>query len=133
LPGDILYLDASALVKLVVEDAESEALRRYVVHRARRVSSIVADIEVRRAARRAGGEEAAGRASEVLGRVNLLELDPPIVELAAKLPPRSLRTFDAVHIASALSLGSDAGPFVTYDGRLHEAATVAGLDVHAPA
>lgn len=132
MPRDVLYLDSSALVKLVLEEAESEAFRLYLVERAHRVSSIVAEIEVRRAAQREGGEQAAGRASEVLGGVYLLELDPLIVELASKLPPHSLRTLDAIHVATALSLGSDAGPLVTYDVRLGEAAEAAGLEVTAP-
>lgn len=132
MPDDVLYLDSSALVKLVLEEAESEALRLYLTNWAQRVSSIVAQIEVRRAARRVGGEEAAGRASEVLGRFNLLELDAQVVELAAELPSASLRTLDAIHVASALSLGADVGPFVTYDARLQEAASTAGLDVQGP-
>jgi predicted nucleic acid-binding protein len=131
-PRDVLYLDSSALVKLVVEEAESEALRLYLEEREQRLSSIVADIEVRRAARRAGGEAALDRAAEVLGGVNLLALDSPVVELAAKLLPGSLRTLNAIHIASALSLGAEIGPFITYDARQLEAATAAGLDVDVP-
>jgi uncharacterized protein len=132
LAGDVLYLDSSALVKLVLEEMESEALRLYLTNWRQRISSIVADIEVRGAARRSRGEDGLRRASDVLGGVYLLELDAPIVELAAKLPPSSLRTLDAIHLASALSLGAHAGPFVTYDVRLKKTAATAGLEVGTP-
>jgi hypothetical protein len=69
----------------------------------------------------------------VLAGVHLLDLDGRTVEVAATLRPDTLRTLDAIHVASALSLGGDAGPFITYDARMQEAATTAGLDVHAPA
>ena len=132
MPRDVLYLDSSALVKLVLEEAESEALRLYLMSRAQRVSSIVAGVEVRRAARREGGKRGADRASDVLDGVYLIELDAPIVELAAALSPGSLRTLDAIHLASALSLGGDLGPLVTYDLRLRRAGEAAGLEIAAP-
>jgi uncharacterized protein len=62
-----------------------------------------------------------------------VELSAGIADAAAKLEPPSLRTLDAVHLASALSLGDDLGAFVAYDRRLAEAAEAAGIEVLAPA
>jgi uncharacterized protein len=61
-----------------------------------------------------------------------VELSAGIADAAAKLEPPSLRTLDAVHLASALSLGDDLGAFVAYDRRLAEAAEAAGIEVLAP-
>lgn len=43
-----------------------------------------------------------------------------------------LRTLDAIHLATALRLGSDLDAVVTYDNRLAEAARTLGLPVAAP-
>jgi predicted nucleic acid-binding protein len=61
-----------------------------------------------------------------------VELSAGIADAAAKLEPPSLRTLDAIQLASALSLGDDLGAFVAYDRRLAQAAEVAGIGVLAP-
>lgn len=71
-------------------------------------------------------------AGQVLARVNLLDLDTPILSAASALEPKTLRSLDALHLASALSLGTDLQALVTYDVRLAEAARQAGLEVLAP-
>ncbi|HKC25846.1 MAG TPA: type II toxin-antitoxin system VapC family toxin [Thermoanaerobaculia bacterium] len=129
--GELVYLDSSALVKLVVRERETAALRRFLAARDNRISSIVATVEVVRAARRFG--EAAGRrATEVLAGVALLALDDAVVSRARSLEPAALRTMDAIHLASALSLVPDLGDFVVYDDRLEAAARDAGLLVARP-
>jgi predicted nucleic acid-binding protein len=129
--GELVYLDSSALVKLVVRERETAALRRFLVTRDNRISSIVATVEVVRASRRFG--EAAGRrATEVLAGVALLALDDAVVSRARTLDPVALRTLDAIHLASALSLVPDLGGFVVYDDRLEAAAREAGLSVVRP-
>ncbi len=62
----------------------------------------------------------------------LLAVDMEIPERAAGLEPPELRTLDAIHPASALSLGSDLLAFVTYDDRQLAAARKAGLPVTSP-
>jgi uncharacterized protein len=94
----------------------------------------VAAIEVARVVKRTPvGTRLASRATEVLSGVAFVELSAGIADAAAKLEPPSLRTLDAVHLASALSLGDDLGAFVAYDRRLAEAAEAAGIEVLAPA
>jgi uncharacterized protein len=48
------------------------------------------------------------------------------------LTTAGLRSLDAIHLATALSLGDDVGAVFAYDTRLSEAAADAGLDVRAP-
>jgi predicted nucleic acid-binding protein len=133
LPGSLVYLDASALVKLVVSEPETSALTGFLADREGRVTSRISAVEVGRAGRRAGSAIIAERAEGALRSIAFIELSPEIARLAGQLDPPTLRSLDAVHVASAVSLGADAGPFVAYDIRLTEAAVAAGLEVTAPA
>jgi hypothetical protein len=129
LAGELLYLDSSALVKLVQREAETEALAAEVANWGAHVTSVVGAVEVRRAARRAGVDPA--RADDVLQRVSLVELDEGVRELAGSVDPVELRTLDALHLASAVSLEDDLGAFVCYDTRLAQAA-LEGIRVLTP-
>lgn len=127
-----VYLDSSALVMLVVAEPESAALRRWLRRRAVRVSSALARVEVLRAVR-SHGREATLRARRVLKRVRLLQLDEALLEKAASLDPVVLRSLDAIHLASAQTLGETLDSVVTYDVRMTAAAQALGLRVAAPA
>src|SRR3954449_6002141 len=131
--GELLYLDSSALVKLVLPEAESEALLESLSAWPVRVTSELARVEVVRAARRATAQPGTEqRAEEVLAGLHLLKVDNDILSAAARLEPRSLRSLDAIHLASALSLGADLGVIVVYDGNMATAAAGHGLHVLAP-
>lgn len=130
----LVYLDSSALVKLVVAEPESMALMEQLRAWPQRVSSTLALAELPRALRRAGfGIAARRRAREVLGRVALVDIDRRILLTAAALEPRALRTLDAIHLATALTVREDLGAVVTYDRRLRAAAERVHIDVLAPA
>lgn len=130
----LVYLDASALVKLVVTEPESTALMELLRARPDRVSSAVALTEVPRALRRAGfGTRERRRARELLARVALVDTDRRILAAAAALDPPTLRTLAAIHLATALAVREDLAALVTYDRRLRAAAERAHLDVLAPA
>jgi len=131
---DHFYLDSSALVKLVVLEPESAALRIFLRARTLRMSSALAEVEVPRALRRAGyGAAEQRRATEILGRVALVEVDRPILRSAAGLAPPGLRSLEAIHVATALSVGQDLAGIVTYDERLSAAAKGADIEVWSPA
>ena len=130
---ELLYLDSSALVKLVIREQETPALRNLLSESGFMVSSALAEVEVRRAVRRITSEEGILRlAEQILAGVHLLSLDGSVMRAAADLPPGQLRTLDALHLASALSLGSDLSAMVVYDDRLGEAALQVGLRVLSP-
>ncbi len=54
----VAYLDSSALVKLIAVEAETAALRQELLRWPRRVSSLLAAIELTRVARRLGPQVA---------------------------------------------------------------------------
>lgn len=129
-----VFLDSSALVKLVAREAETTALRRYLSRRADspRVTSSLARVEVVRAVS-AGGSQAVTRARELLDRLYQVPLERSLLDRAADLrAPLALRSLDAVHLASALVLGTTLSAVVTYDARMTAAAVSLGLEVAAP-
>jgi uncharacterized protein len=130
------YLDASAIVKLATDEPESAVLRAWLRPSSPRVTSRLSTVEVARALRRMGEESVAlGRVAveEAFRSVAIVELDASIAARATSLSPTTLRSLDAVHLASALSFGDEVSTLVTYDARLADAARAAGLEVVAPA
>jgi predicted nucleic acid-binding protein len=130
----LAYVDSSALVKLVVPEPESVALIERLRSWPERVCSALALTELPRALARAGlGPAAHRRARDVLGRIALVDIDRRILATAAMLEPRTLRTLDAIHLATALAVREDLEIVVTYDPRLKAAAERVRIDVVAPA
>jgi predicted nucleic acid-binding protein len=127
-----VYLDSSAIVKLVVRERESSALRRYLRTGQERVSCALARTEVLRAVRHLG-PPAMSRARRILRRLDLIRLDDSLLDAAGMLDPRILRSLDAVHLAAALLIVPELDAVVTYDRRQAEAASLLGLPVEAPA
>ncbi len=128
-----VYADASALIKLFLEEAETLALRKFLDHRIDVVSSSVARVEVQRALRRANADEGAMfEARRYLTRVNLRRPSEAIFDRAEALGPASLRTLDAIHLATALEFTPPPDRFLCYDERLAAAARLQGLTVIAP-
>lgn len=127
----LAYADSSALVKLVLEEAESPAMHRWFVEAERVVTSRVGVVETIRASRRYPHETT--HRNRVIDDLEVLELSAEIAWRAGNVRPPSLRTLDAVHVASALALGPELDAFVTYDGRLADAARALGLPVIQPA
>jgi predicted nucleic acid-binding protein len=131
LPAAVAYLDSSALVKTVVREPESTALRRFLRSVSIHASSALATTEVLRAVRRADAA-VTPRAQSVLGRVVILELTTDVLLEAGLLDPPELRTLDAIHLATAKTLGDDLAAVVTYDERMAAAAVRLGLPVETP-
>lgn len=129
----MLYLDTSALVKLVRVEQETTALERWLSQRAEApwVSSALAEIELTRAVRIAD-PAALVNVPGALATVDLLEIDGIVRANAAAVNPPTVRSLDAVHLATALELAADLEALVTYDKRLGEAAESAGLTWAAP-
>jgi predicted nucleic acid-binding protein len=125
-----LYLDSSALVKLVLRERESTALRDVLAAASSRVSCTLARVEVVRAVREKGPRVVA-TARRVLEGVELIELDDGLLELASDLP-EPIRSLDAIHVAAAMELGEELDAIVTYDVQMARAAEALGLPVIAP-
>lgn len=135
-----VYLDASALVKLIVDEPESDALND-ALREAREV--IVSDLALTEAAsalgrRRREGRLSAAEATRLYGVAERLatrsarsvETTPPVHRRAERLLLTSrapLRALEALHLALAVDV--EAATLVTYDARLAEAAVAHGLVV----
>jgi uncharacterized protein len=128
--AELVYLDSSAFVKLVLAEPETPALLTALESVERLVASEILEIEVLRATRRGGGDTAAARVQ--LGAVRLLPLSSEIRKRASELDPPSVRSLDAIHLATALTLGQRLDGLYTYDERMSLAAREAGLNVQAP-
>jgi predicted nucleic acid-binding protein len=128
----VFYLDTSAFVKFVAIEEFSTSLREWVQQmEPELVSSDLLRIEALRAARRLGPEYLKA-AREALQHVHLIALTSRMCEAAADLDPAILRSLDAAHLATALSIGDDVFGDVTYDQRFSDACNQLGLRVVTP-
>jgi uncharacterized protein len=124
------YLDTSAALKLLVEEAESDALARDVDSEGPNlVACWLLDTELRRAAQREA-TLTQENVSDLLDGVDLYEVPPSLFREAGLLPGASLRSLDALHLAAAVRIGVDH--IVTYDVRMTASARMLGLSVLSP-
>jgi uncharacterized protein len=133
----LFYADASALVKLVRNEPESDSLRAFLAD-ADLVSCELVLTELPRAIRRAAAhdprlplETLIGRAGDLLDAFALLPLDRDLLGAAGALMEPALRALDAIHVAAAVNLSPLDG-FVSYDERQSAAARLAGLRTVQP-
>ncbi len=133
----LFYADASALVKLVRDEPESQTLRSFLAD-ADLVSCELVLTELPRAIRRAAAQDPhlelgvlLARAGELVDALGLLPLDRALLLAAGALSEPSLRALDAIHVAAAVDLAPLDG-FVTYDERQAAAARLAGLRTMSP-
>lgn len=125
----VVYVDASALGALLIDQPESPTLLDWLDSTAATlVSSDLLETELRRVAIREHLDQS--DVTALLDGVSLAALDRAVYRNAALLPMPHLRTLDALHLEAAIRL--DAAAVLTYDRRLGEAARSAGLDVIAP-
>jgi len=130
----IVYVDTSAVGKLLLEEPESPALARYLDEisaddDAALVSAALLETELRRLADRTAVSQLA--VTEVLRRITLLDVERgSFREAGLLLPGSSLRSLDALHLAVAVSVAADE--FITYDHRQAEAAQSVGLKLVRP-
>lgn len=130
----VVYVDASALLKRVVVEAESPAVRRVLrdqhAEGALLTSSSLAWVEVWRSLRRAAVADMEAAAQHALAGVAEFPLTGAVLTRARRVGPDELRSLDAIHLASAIAVGADI--VLTYDVRLARAAESAGLIALAP-
>ena len=125
-------MDTSALVKLVVAEPETPALIRWLGDADRRpVACDLVRTELLRAVRRTDPDLSV-RARAVLNLVTTVEVGTSVFEQAGRLDPPTVRSLDAIHLASALSFSDELEALVTYDNRLADAARANGVETVAP-
>ena len=129
-----VYTDTSALLKRVVLEPESAAVRALLRSREADgdllVSSSLAWLEVWRVLRRAGLANIEAVAELALSGVAEFPLDEVVLMRARRVGLDELRSWDSIHLAAAIAVGADS--LLTYDERLANSATAAGLNVLAP-
>lgn len=130
---EILYVDTSALVKLVQRGVQSDVLAAWPAGR-RWVISDLHRTELRRAALRAGrvADVALARAEHLLADIDTIRLVGSVFDDAGRIEPPGLRSLDALHLAAAMTLGPDLGGIVAYDERLLAAAARQGITTWSP-
>ncbi|WP_431886766.1 type II toxin-antitoxin system VapC family toxin [Micromonospora wenchangensis] len=133
----MIYLDSTAVIKLVRQEECSTDLVAWLnAHDdVPLVSSALVEVEAPRALRRSAPQALIGVPAAV-GRVFRLEIESTIRATAAAFAEPTLRSLDAIHLATAHVLTNEAGTaltaFVTYDRRLLECAKEAGLPTASP-
>ncbi|MDN6487389.1 MAG: type II toxin-antitoxin system VapC family toxin [Ancrocorticia sp.] len=129
----IFYADTSALAKLLADEQESSALTEWIagIEDLVIVSSDLVRTELMRAIRRTH-PAAASSVKALLSTIMLVPISTDICDSAARLEPPTLRSLDAIHLATALAAGEDLEAMLTYDDRLAEASLGYGLKVLAP-
>jgi predicted nucleic acid-binding protein len=136
-PDGVVYIDTSALVKLVVREAESDALEHALPDLGELATSAITSIELARAVTRARTDRTAEIADDytilaLLAALAEIPLDVEVRSAAATLTPIELRTLDAIHLASALTLTDNLAAVLAYDKRMQDAARKRGITVLAP-
>ena len=128
--GDLWFLDASAFLKLLLDEPESAELERWRVGR-RLASSDLLRTEARRGVAHMEASVMRG-CDEQLEGIYKLRLTQALLDRAGRIPGRGLRTLDAIYVAAALELGDGLAGFVSYDGRQLAAAERLGLRTLSP-
>jgi predicted nucleic acid-binding protein len=127
----LAYLDTSAYLKLPLEEAGDDGLRSELSRWDGYVSSMLLGVEAVRACARYGSDRAKDARAWLEG-VALLPLDDVVLDVATSLSPVGVRTLDALHLATALTVQDEIGAFFTYDRRLAGAAADHGFRVLHP-
>lgn len=124
-------MDSSALAKLLILEPESASLARSLADEVV-LTSEIAETELRRVALHTGLDDALALAERLLARLAIVAATPAIFRAAGEIRPAALRSLDAIHLATALSIADQLDHFVCYDRRLADSAVAAGLNVVAP-
>lgn len=132
----MIYLDTSALAKLLVDETETPELQSWLLDQNGRgeqpVTSALTRVELLRAVARQGEPGLADRARYLLDGLDILPITDAVVALAESIGPARLRSLDAIHLASASQILPTLTSFVTYDRRLIEGCRDVGFDAQSP-
>jgi len=137
----VIYLDSSAILKLLRRETESDALVQHLdAHEQQElVTSALATVEVARALTAVGAAEIAADAVRRSDRIEIgdvaipaLAIVAPVLDLARTLPPAVLCSLDAIHVATAMLAGDALDHVITYDNRMAAAAGAAGMRTASP-
>ena len=125
-------VDSSALVKLIVNEQHSKSLSSWVDGCKQDLFiSELARTEVSRAIARVD-PNLNKQFNAIATRFGVIRVSTQVLTIAAVLSPTTLRTLDAIHLASCVILGDDLTGFVTYDNAQASAASINSIEVITP-
>jgi len=126
-----LYVDTSALGRVLHLQPEKPGIERVLGQFAGRVSSRLLGVELRRLALR---DQLEARAEELLEDIAFIPLDDAVLAAAERMEPTRVATLDAIHLATASQVKARSGldAILTYDLRLAEGARHHGIAVVSP-
>lgn len=132
----MIYLDTSALAKLLVAEAETPELRSWLLAQSNQdqhmVTSALSRVELLRAVARHGEPGLPDRARFLLDGVDIIPITEAVITVAESIGPAGLRSLDAIHLASASQIRSELTSFVTYDRRLLDGCRDVGFKAQSP-
>jgi predicted nucleic acid-binding protein len=126
-----VYVDTSALGRVLLDTPEASAIQRDLVRFDQRVASRLLRIEIQRVALR---ETLLDAVDPLLADISLIPLDEEILTIAETIPPATVASLDAIHLATAVHLGKarKLDAMMTYDKRLADGAQKHGIMVLSP-
>jgi len=132
----VIYLETSALTKLLVAEPETPELRKWLATQTDKgeytVTSALSRVELMRVVARYGQPGQAERARYLLDGLDILPITEPVIVLAETIGPAALRCLDAIHLAAAAQIQQELRAFVTYDHRLVDGCREVGLPTASP-
>ena len=124
------YADSSAILKLLIVEKESAALTNFIDFTIK--SSALTRVEIIRALHKIAPEKIA-QAQDILAGIDLTPLNPAILSAAENFAPAiTLKSLDALHVASVLFLGAAVEGLITYDKAMIKNAKELGIKVVSP-
>ena len=132
----MIYMDTSALTKLLIAEPETPEVRNWLTSQIDQgdsaATSALGSVELMRTIARYGDISQADRARYLLDGLDILPLTEPMMSLAESIGPATLRSLDAIHLAAAAYFDQELTAFVTYDHRLLNGCRDIGLTTASP-
>lgn len=124
------YLDSSAILKLIIKEAESDSLRKFINTKV--ITSAISRVEVIRTLS-LNDESLIIAGQMVLEKFELMPLSRPILTIAENFSPQiTLRSLDALQVASVIFLSPMVKSLITYDKNMIKNAKALGISVVSP-
>ena len=124
------YADSSAILKLLIVEKESAALTNFIDFTIK--SSALTRVEIIRVLHKIAPEKIA-QAQVILAGIDLTPLNPAILSAAENFGPAiTLKSLDALDVASVLFLGAAVEGLITYDKAMIKNAKELGIKVVSP-
>ena len=132
----LVYLDSSAILKLLIQEEESERLtaviNTYLASDDRLVTSALTRVELNRARIRndIGGSQYrfdADSQDAVLDALDIIQITESIIDAASSIPFH-VKSLDAIHLATADLFRDELEVLITYDGNMLKVATLLNLN-----